>query len=62
MQPLTDDSPMPYGKFQGTKMANVPAWYLIFLRENNRCTIPVKQYIKQNYDVLQNELAKSHKK
>jgi len=25
---LTDESPMPFGKYKGEKMANVPASYL----------------------------------
>lgn len=53
---LTDESPMPFGKYQGREMANVPADYLIWLYENNKCNRAVKDYIEDNLDVLQYEI------
>lgn len=52
MDKLTDNSPMPYGKYRGTAMANVPADYLLWLYDNNKCTPPVAKYIDDNMDVL----------
>ena len=53
MAKLTDESLMPFGKFKGTKMANVPDKYLLYIYENNMCSDPaVKFYIKTNLDVL----------
>lgn len=31
---LNDESPMPLGKFRGTKMANVPYWYLLWYEKS----------------------------
>jgi len=53
---LTDESLMPFGMHKGTKMANVPAKYLLFLYDNNKCTSQVKDYIVENEDVLRLEV------
>jgi len=58
MAELTDESLMPWGKYKGDKMINVPASYLVWLYENNKCDRLVKEYIKDNYDVLMNEINK----
>ncbi len=55
-KPLLDTSPMPFGKYKGDKMENVPASYLLWLYDNNKCNNQVQDYIKDNYDVLQHEL------
>ena len=52
----TDNSPMPWGKYKGYKMANVPADYLIWLYENDRCDKHIKAYIEDNLDVLRFEI------
>jgi uncharacterized protein (DUF3820 family) len=56
MSNMTDESLMPYGKFEGQKMANVPAKYLLWLYDENKCTGNVRQYIKDNLDVLRSEV------
>lgn len=53
---LDDDSKMPYGKYKGEKMENVPAGYLLWLYENNKCGEDVKQYIEDNIDVIKVEI------
>ena len=53
---LNDNSPMPWGKYKGEKMANVPADYLIWLLENNKCNKEVKDYILDNMDSLKYEI------
>ncbi len=51
---MDDNSIMPSGKHKGKKMTNVPAKYLIWIYDNNKCTDEVKGYIKDNYtDLLQ---------
>lgn len=50
---------MPWGKYQGDKMINVPASYLIWLYDNNKCSGDVKVYIKDNYDVLNEEVRRA---
>lgn len=58
-EPLTDYSPMPFGKHRGKRMIDVPAPYLIWLYESG-CDHPqVKQYINDNLDVLNQENAKA---
>lgn len=61
-EPLTDKSPMPWGKYQGEPMGWVPASYLIFLYDNNKCSGAVKAYIEENMDVLQHEVNQHKKK
>lgn len=57
-QPLTDTSPMPFGKYKGTPMQDVPASYLFWLWSNGKeheRTCPVHDYIRRNLDVLRTE-------
>jgi uncharacterized protein (DUF3820 family) len=49
---LTDNSFMPYGKHKGKKMINVPADYLLWLYENQKCSGEVRAYIASNHEVL----------
>lgn len=53
---LTDESLMPYGQYQGEKMANVPAGYLMYMYDNDKCDKQVKDYIEDNMDVLKEEI------
>ena len=54
---------MPWGKYKGDKMINVPASYLIWCYENNKCSRDVKEYIEDNIDVLKEEIKRlSNKK
>jgi len=55
-QKLNDDSIMPWGKYKDYSMANVPADYLIWLYENNKCDASVKEYIIDNLSVLKKEV------
>lgn len=52
MAELTDNDLMPWGKHQGEKMANVPAPYLLWLLDNNKCSGDVKKYIVKNKEEL----------
>jgi uncharacterized protein (DUF3820 family) len=50
---LNDDSPMPWGKFKGKKMIDVPADYLLWLRDReDKISGDVSDYIDDNYSVL----------
>ena len=57
---LADESPMPFGKHKGEKMANVPASYLIWLYDNRKCSSDVKEYIEDNLDILQIEIKRNN--
>lgn len=51
---LDDQSPMPFGKHKGKKMEDVPAEYLLWLRDQNH-TGPVREYIEENLSALLKE-------
>ena len=55
MAELTDESLMPNGQHKGKEMINVPADYLIWLYDNDRCNPQVRTYIEGNGDVLRQE-------
>ena len=59
---MTDNSLMPFGKYKGTKMANIPASYLIWIFENNKCSIEVIKYVRENLDVLKEEVKRENAK
>jgi len=50
---ITDESLMPWGKYKGDKMINVPASYLLWLYDMEKVYGEVKEYIKDNLEVLQ---------
>lgn len=56
MKPLTDHCSMPFGKYKGEKMANVPASYLIYLNTLDDLHPGVKAYIQENLDALNEEV------
>ncbi len=58
---MTDESLMPWGKYKGEKMANVPPEYLLWLIENNKCGGEVKKYIQDNEKTLIAEIALNKK-
>lgn len=62
MAEFNDESLMPFGKHKGEKMANVPAPYLLWLKENANLHDNLKNYIESNLDLLKAEAAKSNKK
>jgi uncharacterized protein (DUF3820 family) len=59
---LKDTDLMPWGKHAGVKMANVPASYLLWLYEEGKCSGDVKNYIKDNLEVLQFQRLNNDKK
>lgn len=59
-KPLTDQSPMPFGKYKGQPMEKVPAKYLHWLwteggMEKEKDTNPVGDYIDRNVRALAKE-------
>lgn len=58
---LNDESPMPFGKYKGDKMANVPASYLLWLYENEKCNKEVLDYVLYNLDVIKEQIKRSKK-
>lgn len=62
MAKLTDECPMPYGKYQGTAMANVPSDYLLYIYKENKLNAEVREYIYENLEVLESEVKKNGNK
>ena len=52
----TDETLMPFGKYEGQKLCNVPAEYLIYLHDNKIAKDYLKEYIEDNMDVLKFEM------
>ena len=55
----TDSTLMPFGKYKGTALANVPASTLIFYYENYELSDALKTYIRNNLDVLKAEVKRT---
>jgi uncharacterized protein (DUF3820 family) len=57
MVTLTDNSLMPFGKYKGVRLANVPAGYLLFLQDHKdwNNNTPLGRYITANLDVLKEQ-------
>jgi len=51
---MDDNSLMPFGKYKGQKMANVPASYLMWLYDSGTKG-SVRDYIIDNLDVIKKE-------
>lgn len=53
---MNDNSLMPWGKYKDTSLVNVPASYLVWLFENDKCYGELKDYIEDNWDALKKEM------
>ncbi len=58
---MTDNSLMPFGKYKGEKMANVPASYLLWLYENGNTFGELKAYLQENEEVFRAEIQQQKK-
>jgi uncharacterized protein (DUF3820 family) len=58
---MNDESIMPFGKYKGEKMANVPPDYLLWIYDNGKCYGEVRKYIADNLDVLKSEIEYKNK-
>ena len=56
MAKLTDSSPFPFVKYQGTEMIDVPAKYLLWLLNNGLKDGNVKDYIIDVKEALEQEV------
>jgi uncharacterized protein (DUF3820 family) len=61
MQKLNDNSLMPFGQHKGVKLANVPASYLLYIRNNYNLHDNLKMYIDENKDSLEMEVKRANK-
>jgi uncharacterized protein (DUF3820 family) len=46
---LTDESPMPFGKYKGYKLSTVPVEHLLQLHEDITRTAPNKRMLMEKY-------------
>lgn len=46
---------MSFGAFQGNKLKDVPAWYLLYIYENKKLSEKMKKYINDNRQALEKE-------
>ena len=53
---LNDSSKMPFGKYTGIRLVDIPSNYLIWIYENKKCNAEIAEYIKENLDVLKKEV------
>lgn len=51
----TDSTLMPFGKYDGVKLANVPASYLLWLHRSGCSDPKLKVYIEENLEDLEEE-------
>ena len=49
---VTDETKLWYGKHKGKTMIDVPASYLVWCYDNNKCTANVRRYVEENREVL----------
>lgn len=57
----TDNTVINFGKYEGFKLANIPASYLIFLYESKKADSDLREYIVDNLDALQFEMKQEKK-
>lgn len=55
MEKITDNSLMPYGKYKGKKMANLPASYLLWMYRKDKLFKALEVYVEENMDALEKE-------
>lgn len=53
---LEDTDPMPFGKYKGRHMQDVPANYLAWLKNENCSNELVANYIHNSWEAIQMEL------
>ena len=58
---MTDESIMPFGKYKGEKLANIPAEYLLWLYDEGRCYGELRTYIADNMDSIKAEIEYKNK-
>jgi uncharacterized protein (DUF3820 family) len=58
---MNDSSLMPFGKFKGVKMIDVPAEHLLYIYENYKLYGEVKAYIEENLDVIKEQIKRNQK-
>lgn len=59
---VTDQTEFPYGKaYKGTKMANVPAWFLLSQYDYGKLSKNFAKYVEEHKSQLEAEKARSNR-
>jgi uncharacterized protein (DUF3820 family) len=58
---MTDKDPMPFGKYKGEKICNVPASHLLWLYNQGSLYGALKAYIEDNKELLEKEKSDDEK-
>lgn len=54
---MNDNTVLDFGQYAGTKLANVPAeWLLWYYNDSDRFNTELVEYIEDNLDVLKKEM------
>ncbi len=54
---MNDNTVLDFGQYSGTKLANVPAeWLLWYYNDSDRLNTELIDYIEDNLDVLRKEI------
>lgn len=56
MLPLTDKSPMPWGKHKGTILSDVPARYLMYLYDAGNNDPQISKYLIRNLEAIRDRV------
>lgn len=59
--PMTDNDKMPFGKYEGKSMIEVPASYLLWLHEKGCFNHDVRKYINDNLEAIKMEAKKDER-
>lgn len=59
---MDDNSKMPFGKYKGTAIGNIPGSYLLWLHNENFTKGELREYIINNLDIIKQEAAAEKKK
>ncbi len=62
MSILTDESKMPFGKFKGLTLAEIPDSYFVYLYDNGLEPGDLKMYIEESVPAIANTIHKKQPK
>jgi uncharacterized protein (DUF3820 family) len=56
MDKLDDNSIMPYGKYKGRKLADVPADYLLWMYSEGKLFAALEEYVEENMEAIKSNI------
>lgn len=58
---MTDQSIMPFGKYAGKKLIDIPAWWWLWMLAEKKLFGPILDYANDNKEVFEAELKRDQK-